>query len=225
MRRLALLPLLLAACVNDTVEGVPSIEVGVNGDNVVVEFLQQPDHAFKASLTINGVAAPAPQIFPGHIPSSNSSPFADQPSPASATFAVPLGALTGPGVHVVLEDSGDLYTVDIPQLLAKRTLTASMPATLHAGDAIALDTGVTGDLMTSYASSSPDCLDLYGDTSLVVPPADQWRCGSAPANVSTTLSIKASITPQITKCDGPDVTCVPALVEEAELDLPATLSF
>lgn len=229
MRRLALLPLLLAACTADTVEGVPSIAVGADADNVTVDFLQQPDHSFDARLTINGVEAPAPQVSPGHVPPANTSPFADQPSPSSATFTIPRSMLSGNGVHVVLDDGGDHYVVDLPQLLAKRTLHAAIPATVHAGDTIALDTGVPGDEIQSYAQITQDCLDVYGDSALVMPTlTDAWRCGTPPTTgttMATTFSFEASLSAQITTCDGPGLTCVPTQLGQLTLDAPATLAF
>lgn len=238
MRRLALLPLLLAACVNDTVQGVPAISVGATTDGsiLVVSLSQQPDHGFAATMTVNGVAAPAPTLYPGHVPPANTSPFADQAAPAVASFNVPMSALTGPGVHIVLDDGGDHYVVDVPQLLAPRAIHSAMPTTLHTGDAITVDSGVPGDELYSVLSlteNSTVCMSAFNadNNDIVLPDyVTFWGCGTPPAagtTLATTLSLTVTGTTPITTCDGPGVTCDAraAFANPAAVELPATLAF
>lgn len=244
MMRALLLMTALSAC---TTSDAPTVTVAVSGDtqSVSIALERSPDHTFGTLVaTVNGIDAGTAQIDPGHVPAPNTSPFADQPAPAFATFLVPLASLEGPAVHVELAEGSDHFVIDVPELLAPRAVHVLTPANtqFHANDLIEVSSGVATDTLGGgfeALEGDADCFTNWATTtgptsvSFTMPPdlTQEWGCSvvqPAPApggTLTATLDFGVSVTTPVAKCQGPDLTCAPAIIPSLTAKVPVTLAF
>lgn len=202
---------LLAACT----QSPPSLVVG----DGAIELHREPDHVFTdLRATIDGLDAGPPQI-----------------ADATARFAIPAGA--GPDLHVEVDDDGDAFVLDVPNLLAPRALAVDAPEVIHAGEVISITSGVATDLLevALYAKRGDDYCVLENEgnaqlgTAHVAFPLDlaqAWHCGDPPAAgavVALTLELRVTVTPPIATCAGPEVHCDAPAIPQMTLARPIML--
>jgi len=244
MMRALLLMTALSAC---TTSDAPTITVAVADDaqHLSITLERSPEHTFDTLVaTANGVDAGTAEIEPGHVPPPNTSPFADQASPAFASFLVPLASLTGPAVHVELTEGSDHFVIDVPELLAPRAIHVVTPANtqFHANDRIEVSSGVATDTLGGgfeALEGDADCFTnwatIIGPTTIAytMPPdlTQDWGCGvvqPAPppgGTLPTTLELDVSVVTPVAHCEGPDLTCAPSSIPTLIAKVPVTLAF
>jgi hypothetical protein len=235
MRSIALFACLAACSSNDD----PTLRVDFEGDQLLVAVVRAPDHSFgHVTATINGLDAGTVDITPGHQPGWNTSPFADQPYGATASFLTPIAQI-GASLHVEIDDDGDRYVLDVPDFGTPRTPTVVTPLDqpLHPNDWIEVTTGVASDRIGDGMSGKVNgryCFTQWatdvgvGSTKFELPPnfTTSWTCDPAPTAgtpLAIELDIAVEVSPLIAKCSGPGLSCDPIDLFLPDVMVPATV--